>query len=380
MTADTPVKKTKAKQNAEQGSREPQNILTWLVLLVALIACTGVGYLFWGEQKQESSLQQSLQSYQMQMAALKAQTVQAQGTMQDTMQSSLQKNQQAIQKTLSQLTASKAQADKEITLSSVIYLVRMANLALIINQDPKVATHFLDLAQKRLRNMPSMQSLRAEITSQQEQLITVPDLDVDGVLMQLAGLKKVVMHIPNTPHWTQQVTKPQPMIKENSSLLSDKASADWNTLWSWLKRFMIISHRANDPSALPTPEHFQSVQDNVYLDLSTAQWAVLHNNTTVYQHALTAAADQLKTIQQSDPKMVGQLLSQLEKLSGSNVDPHYPSLDSLVDQVVTMQDQLASGKKQMPAQSPEVLKKNNHTTKSKKTIKPAKPATQEVLA
>lgn len=386
-TAKTKTTTKTKKTTAAAKQSQSQNMFVWIALAIAILACAGVAYLLIGAEKQKTSIQQSLQANQAQITTLQSQATQAQAAMQNNMQQALQANQQSVQKALAQLNQGKQQADKQIALSSVVYLVRMANLALLINQDPKVATHFLDLAQSRLQDMPSLESLRTDITNEKEKLVAVPNLDVDGILMQLGGLKKVIMALPNTPHWTQQAdTKKEVVAKETT--LKQKATADWSTLWNWLKRFVIISHRDNDPNVLPTPEHFQSVQDSVYLGLSTAQWAVLHKNTDVYQHALTAAINQLNSIKQSDTQTIAKLVKEVTTLSKATVDPHYPNLDSLMNQIVTLQNQLATNAqaatptvtagdamtKSLTATSPS--KKTNKT----QTAKLAAATNQEVVA
>jgi|GEM_PF-6835819 len=387
MTTATTSKKNQQSDDKNQLPPSSHSFLLWFVLLIAVAACAASGYLLWSQQKQASSLQLN----QNQIKALESQSTQVQSSLQAQLQTALDQNKQTIQNELTKFALDANQANKKIALSSAAYLVRMANLALIINQDPKVATQFLDLAQMRLKNMPALESLRVNITNAKEQLIQVPDLDIDGILMQLGALKKVVMHIPVTP---KMPVTDKAGVKSDATAKTEqsKVSANWKTLWSWLQRFMIITHHESDPNVLPTPEHLQSVQDSVYLGLSTAQWAVLHKNTQVYAHALNAAMTQLKSIEQNDPRMVDQLLAQLQKLSNISVDPHYPNLDDLMNQIVTLQDQATAmptakvqpkkttkttvleTKPNRPAYS-----ENKTSSNNKKDAKNVKPTAQEVM-
>ena len=183
-----------------------------------------------------------------------------------------------------------------------------------------------------------MESLRASIIDQKQALDAAPNTDVEGFLMQLSGLKNQVMNLSNNPHWSENISDQQSYNDYEKSQISEHASANWKTLVAWIKRFVIISHPKNNPTILPTPEHFQSVKDSVNLDFSIAQWAVLHNNSQVYLYGLHEALTQLNSIAQNDPVAMNQILSQINALSKLNIHINYPDLNSLINQITNMQE------------------------------------------
>jgi uncharacterized protein HemX len=298
-----------------------------LASVLCIVSCAGVSYLFWNEQKNTIRMQAILDAQQSQLTQL---------------QSSMETSQSNLQKTLSQWNLKPEQTQKQLVIASVAYLVNMANLALMIHQDSKAASQFLDAAQTQLLNFPSMESLRTNILTQKNALDTTPNVDVDTLLSQINMLKNQVTNITDNPHFYKPEITESTITKPQDNTLSQQSIADWKTLLSWLKRFVIISHPDNDPTSLPTQNHLQSVKDYVLIELSTAQWAILHSNANVYANAINQAITVLTTIEKSDPAFIKSTQSQLITLSSIDVNAHYPSLDDLIKQISSFQNSQSS--------------------------------------
>lgn len=356
MTKDTLDHLTVQTAHIEHRSFSLYHFFTWITLLIALLTCAGMGYLYWSEQKSAARLQNILDSHQAQITALQSKTDQAQASLQST-----------LQKALSSVTVEQTQTNNQLILSTVAYLVRMANLALIINQNPKGASHFLDLAQARIKDIPSMESLRINLINQKQQCDALPNLDIDTLLMQIHSISQQVMSLSDIPHWTKPLTTPPAQAPHENTTLSQQSSADWHTFWSWFKRFVIITHHDNDPAILLTPEHFQNVKDNVYTNLSIAQWAVLHHDSQVYSNAIEQAIAQLSPLTQIDPTLSDQIVTSLNTLSKIDVSAHYPDLDQLINQVSSMQEILLASSNQDIASPATTVKSSAMSAESNPT-------------
>jgi uroporphyrin-3 C-methyltransferase len=327
MTKDSLDHLTVQTAHIEHRSFSLYHFFTWITLLIALSACAGMGYLYRGEQKSAARLQNILDSHQAQITALQSKTDQAQASLQST-----------LQKALASVTIEQTQTNNQLVLSTVAYLVRMANLALIINQNPNGASHFLDLAQSRIKDIPSMESLRTNIIDQKQQIDALPKVDTVGLLMQIQGVAQQVMSLPDSLQWTQPSKAPLAKPDQKATTLSQQSSADWQTFWSWFKRFVIIEHHDTNPAILITPEHFQNVKDNTYTNLTIAQWAVLHNNPQVYAKAIQQAITLLGAVTQNNPTQAAQIINSLNTLSKVDLSANYPNLDQLMNQIMSMQE------------------------------------------
>jgi uroporphyrin-3 C-methyltransferase len=342
--------------------------ISWLAivaLVVALIACGGAGFVGF----QAWQLQHASAMHQAQLSGLSDQL--------NAVQQAETQRQADLINRLDQLSAQVRQANgasDQVRLGSAIYLVRLANLALIINHDPVQAQQLLQQAQARLALLPEFSSLRSAIISARTQMMATSPVDLDGMLMRISALKSVIQTLSPLPK------VPAAPKSKKTAAASNTASADWRTLWGALKSAFVVSHHGSKEKALPTIDHVQAVKDSVYVMLTSAQWALIRQDSTVYKSMMQDALAQLQTIKRVHPVVLKRLLTALKSLAHTSVSPSYPALGPLINRLNKAHAHVVGNDGIGSTQAASIPKQGKHTAPAQKHLSQQTPSTQGIMA
>lgn len=208
------------------------------------------------------------------------------------------------------------------TLSEVDYLLRLANLNLTLGSNPSSALKLMSLADQRLAQAdnPSQNNLRKAIITDMHQLMAYPKVDATGILLNLTALQQQIKQLSAVPIRMIKTTKAS----------QEKTATTWQQRWhnalTQLKSLIIIRHHDKTVPALLAPKQFLFLKDNINFCLTKAQWAVLHQDTSVYTAAISQAIKLLTTYNDHNTKAIDAIVDSLKKLAKINVQPHYPSI------------------------------------------------------
>jgi uroporphyrin-III C-methyltransferase len=202
------------------------------------------------------------------------------------------------------------------------YFVHMANLHLMISHDITTAINLLQLAIQQLDRSSTAIALHLKrfIAKDISHLEKSRTFDIAQLLAQLNQLNNSIQQLPAFPTKSLITSTPE---KATTPSWRKKLGASLQGL----KQLIIIRHNQQPIKPLLSPEQLQFLKQNIQLKIAAAEWAVLHQNTLVYQQSLkiirqwlnenysnqAAAADPLKTI---------------DTLRAININPVLPDLTS----------------------------------------------------
>lgn len=216
--------------------------------------------------------------------------------------------------------------------SEVSYLVHLANLQLTLGRNPAEAKQTLSLALSKSTNT----TLNAALTKNIADLNALPKVDTKAIFAQLADLSKKIHAISLATPTTKQTTALKNII-EGTDTSNNKNERWYDHVWNHLKnvkQFFIIRHVDSHTMPLVDPDLIQSTKINLDMQISLAQWALLHRDQTVFQTALGVISKTLNNYFSLAPT-TAVIVSEINSLEKININPTLPTLDntlSLLDQ------------------------------------------------
>lgn len=349
-------------------------IIASIVLAVIAIA---LSYTVWVRGQQQN--QQSQLSLSHQMQVLSQQNATQLANMRHQVQS------------LSQRVANAASQSASVRgLNEASYFVRMANLNLSFNRNPKIAAELLKRADQQLQqaNNPALNSARQAILGNISQLTDQKHIDVTTTLLQMNHLIDQVMQLQVIPN---------SMPKSTNSDAQTTTTKGWhsslNHAWQQLKSLVVIRHQANNIEPLLSPEQFILLKNNVAWQLIQAQWAVLHQSDKLYQQNLSNAARWLSAYDNHNQADIGPIVNQIKHLQQQNANPMYPDLLATLKLINNTKQQLQQPGAprqeakpandthlmtiQQPNQPAETAKRNDQRADQPSTLKKLLPKTNK---
>ncbi len=233
-----------------------------------------------------------------------------------------QNNDENLQNHVSQLQnfiAEKFSANNNIVLlANIKQLIQLAhyNLTYLHNSDSALTA--LTLAQNQLDQIISpdfrLENLRSLVASSIASLKTLPHIDLAATLAQLHDLQ---MKIPQLPLLSTAI----PVATMANATTNSPEEKKWiRAIQDSLKSFrqLIVIRRLDKPIEPLLPEaELQYLQHNLQLLLQQAQWALLHDESAIYQSSLQQFQENVQTNFASDSiitQTIMQTINQLKKI------------------------------------------------------------------
>jgi len=178
--------------------------------------------------------------------------------------------------------------DNAPLLAEVTYLVKTANLVLLLENDVTSALNFLTTAKQRIATKPEFLSLSLAIDKDISALQTDTATDVGKITLRLETL-------------LQQLTTTDTnvfSIPTKTEALPDVISLPWwkkilNRAWQELQQAIIIKHHTTANMQSLTLEQLAEVKLNIQFRLLQAEWALMHRDPVLYKSSLKSADDWL---------------------------------------------------------------------------------------
>lgn len=311
---NTQVKTPSKKNNRPIGQRSKIKVFVWLVLLGVLCAAAVYGawqlWLF-QEQRMNTSQQAAAQQYQTlqaevndKQAALKQQLDQQQEQFALLVQQSTQEQkllQQRLDAQLAKINALSGVSRDAWMLEEARHLLRLATQRQLTGGSASSVVGLLEAADNTLRDIDVSElfPVREQIQNDIVALTIVPNVDREGIYLQLNALIDQVSQLPSAP-----LSPPQP--KSSSDNIAENAQADTEanthtpSLWQAVKQrvrhtvdsldnYIRITH--HDKTIKPMLSNAQRAvtQENIRLLLVQAQVALLREEKVIYQESLRRA-------------------------------------------------------------------------------------------
>ena len=239
----------------------------------------------------------------------------------------LQENQAAIvnnQKNISALMAQGNQTTQQIVFSEVAYLIRLAHVQLVINNNVSASLQLLKMAQTELQTLvtPTATTLALALKQDIDTLTQLPAIDTTTVVLALDRLNREIDTLSFTPPHSPTVT---------TLAIPSSSQSQWDRIKENLARLQhlfIIQHINSTTVPLLDPQQMLFLKEKIHLKLFEAEWAVLQRQPTLYQHSLTTVASWLSQYDQNRTDLAP-LLKNIQTLAVIPIQPTWPALQSL---------------------------------------------------
>ncbi|WP_100623464.1 uroporphyrinogen-III C-methyltransferase [Candidatus Coxiella mudrowiae] len=297
----------------------PRNTGLLLSVIALILALGGIG--------SSIAIWRHLNTHQFerQLAELRTDLQQSQAPMQATLN--------ANQADIAQLSQKFTKATSQKNISEAAYLIRLANIHLVVEKDSAVSLQLLKMARQQLESSSQVES------SSQESLVTLKEaIDQDITTLsasapvevmklsdQLDQLKIDVGNLSLLPskefsETTPAKTEPPPEEKNWWEKLKYNLGG--------LKTLFVIRRIDHPTSPLLEPQQTLFVKENIQLKLTQAQWALINQNSSLYQKSLSAAIQWLAEYDSNQTETAA-LIKRIQTLAAVDIEPTLPSLKSL---------------------------------------------------
>lgn len=174
--------------------------------------------------------------------------------------------------------------DNAPLLAEVTYLVKTANLVLLLENDVTSALNFLTTAKQRLAAKPEFLALSLAIDKDISVLQTVTTTDVEKIVLRLETLLQQL-----TTTDTNVFSAPT----KTETLPSAASLSGWQKIlhraWQELQQALIIKHHAAADAQSLTLEQLAEAKLNIQFRLLQAEWALMHRDPVLYKSSLKSA-------------------------------------------------------------------------------------------
>lgn len=295
-------------------------ILSIAAVLIA-IASIGTQFLLWQQQlkiqdklfnqsqRLQAAFQPQIQQFTVELARLKQEFAEQKQVMGNV----LAKEQEDAKKS-SILKAEEAQE-----------LLTLAQYNLLFAHDISLATKLLIAADQKLQetNDPGLAQIRKLLNENLAALAAVPQVDITSIITTISSLSDQVTRLTNLPVLPAP-SSVKPSLTNNLTW-QQKLLATFQSL----KGIISIRRLPEELKPLPSTEQHIYLVENIRLQLSQAEWAVLHQNPILYQKSLQDAKKQIETYYAQN-KDAANLISRISSLMNINIKPPVPDLSNVI--------------------------------------------------
>lgn len=223
------------------------------------------------------------------------------------------------------------------TLAETGYLVHLANLHLTIGHDKTTALHILKVAKQHLSpvNNTAFLGLKQALTSDIEQLNKTPLININDTYLQLTQLSTDIFKLSPLPlETTDSVQKTLSNIKHSSNQKTPWYLRFWDSIKD-VKEVFIIHKIKNPTLPITEPSKIYYIKENIRIQLSMAQWALLHQNQLIFSSSIKTVIDWLEQYFSMQPK-ADPIITKLKSLYKLDIDQKLPSLNNTLKSLSTI--------------------------------------------
>jgi len=235
----------------------------------------------------------------------------------------------ATQVTLQNLT--QPEVKRMRALVEAEYLVKLANLNLEFERSTPLVINLLKTADQQLAVLgdPTLIHVRQALTNDISALEAAPKLDISGLILKINAISQQIPQLPVLPSKTKS-------IPANAAAAPIEPSA-WkrslNAVGHALSNVVVVRHLDQPIEPLLPPQEQVYLILNIQLQLSQAQWAVLHQQPEIYQQSLQQADSWIKQYFLQKETITQSVLQQLAELQNTNVKPVLPNISNSLNAI-----------------------------------------------
>lgn len=220
------------------------------------------------------------------------------------------------------------------------YYLELAQINTHWSDNFNASVSLLQQADKLLSqlNAPQIFEIRQIIAKEIAQLKAMPPIDIPGLLSQLDAAQLSVSNL----------TIQSPLEKNNATGQTELPQSSNASTWKsrlkdnlkLLEQLVIVRRTDEQIKPLMSPLFESALKESIRLNLQEAQWAILNNNTEVYQLALKQASSNIKRIFDEQAPETLALLKQISELQNIKLIQEKPVTGSALPQLNQIIEQI----------------------------------------
>lgn len=311
-------------------------------LLVALLAASGTGYL-WFAQNRHTEASQRLTSRQVELELRMAELADLSGTVKSMVAADEQLAQTLnaltmrldreledipariarVERALDEIPGVDNQARAAWLLAEAEYFLRIANAQLTLARNVDVALRALALADQKLRDLadPGLTRVRSLLSDEQTALRAVPRPDAEGIVLALGSLARRLDTLPlnrNAP------------TRFGTSGVDNASESGLQRAWRKIIEafFNIVSVKRDDKTITPlmsAAEESMLVR-SLDIELQISRLALIRNEKELYMRSLEAVKERLERYFDAGSPEVIAALATVENAAAAELPEELPNI------------------------------------------------------
>jgi uroporphyrin-3 C-methyltransferase len=235
--------------------------------------------------------------------------------------------QQNIEQRVSVLGALIGRSDEGWNLAEVEYLLGVANKQLQLLRDVKTAKVALQSADARLRELsdPHYLVVREQMAKDLQELNQLPVVDIDGISFTLGTWIERIDTLPVAGTRYQSALNLETYDADMPATVTDWKQVP-RMVWELLKEHFRFREHDSPVKPMLAPEQEYFLRENLRLQLSAAQLALLRNDSARYKAALSTSRKWLAEYFAMDDAVTSELHVRLGELLEIEVAPDLPDI------------------------------------------------------
>lgn len=227
---------------------------------------------------------------------------------------------------------------KKWPLFKAAYYLEAAQMNADWNANPKTSMALLAQADSVLHtlNEPKLSTVRDAIAREIAQLKSIAVVDRIGLLNQLDATQKLVEKLTVRPK-----THPQTLLSTAQSATIPAWRAQWQDSLKSLEKLVVIRQNKETVKPLLSPFLGGLVKESLYLELQQAQWAVLNNDSKLFQLSINQAMNTVNRVFDKEEANTQALITELNRLQSIQFPQEKPTIGvalSLLNQWINADD------------------------------------------
>jgi len=323
--------------------------IAWFAILLSLGALAGSGFTWYQTQVQQvqsnsslavgvsdiggqvARLGDSMARLQQQQAS-NISVEQASTKLKDGLQP-LQFRQDALDESIQKISIDLQKGVNAFVVEEVSQLLKLANHSVNFTGNTASAIQALSLADGQLKQLtdPRYSKVRTKINEEIVQLKNVQKVDVEGLSAQLSSISSLV---PSLPLANEPTSKPVDEVVEADEPMTWRT--ELNKVWGDVKDVIKIQRIDQPPKPLLVPEQRYFLNQNLQLNLSKAELALMQSKSALFQQNLKSSVTWLNEYFDLKDDRVNAVLTQLAELQGQTLDIQLPDISGSFDTLQTI--------------------------------------------
>lgn len=218
---------------------------------------------------------------------------------------------------------------RELMLSEIDYLLRVAADSLYLEHDVSTAIYALQTADARLRRLgePRFNPVRQLIADHLQKLNALKLPDVQGTALKLGSMMRQVSDLP-----LQQAQHVRAVAEQTAAESTD--GNWWQRLRSGAERVfrkLVVVQQADPPTPLLTPEQTFFLHRNAELQLAAARAALLADDAGSYRQSLEIAREWLIRYFDTRDPAVKSAIEDVTRLLDVPLQPDLPDISPALE-------------------------------------------------